>query len=354
MHPHLHEHERFILSISTSTSTSTNAKNKPLVFMEVGMHSSTQCLQAARVGLQAHCVEPSPSSFKRIDSRIRNSAKEVRRNVKFYQLAASTQTGLDLEFMSGGGTGDHVGGGGYDVWTMTKREASASVSTSKLRKAETTIVKSVALDDIISNKILPTINYGSASTSASATKMSKAVSIPLSQKIDNIFFLKVDTQGHEPSVFAGLQESIREHKIDLILTEYWPKGIDFMNDSMGPETECTKPVEILQPLLDAGYTLYTLPPCYHPKAPKDASLARLRRMIDGKEIMPLSTLREHCMWYYDLERQYREGGDGKLSTGGDEIYQMGYWTDVLAVKPGFKFTATPVTRTGKIIAERFS
>jgi len=84
------------------------------------MHTAKQCLQAASRGLQAHCIEPSPNSYGRIDNRMRKSPDG--KKVKFYQLAASDTSGLDLQFLSGGGTGDHVGGGEYSVWKMIKKE----------------------------------------------------------------------------------------------------------------------------------------------------------------------------------------------------------------------------------------
>lgn len=161
--------------------------------------------------------------------------------------------------------------------------------------------------------------------------------------------LKVDVQGHEPSVFSGITKSIREHKIDLVLTEYWPpKGIDFMNDSMGARKECLKPVGMLLMLVDSGYTLYALAGLVDPRAPKDGALARMKRHNKGIKMMPINSLMDHCMWFYDLERKYRDG-DGMAQTGG--IYEFGYWTDILAVRPGFKFPVAPVTKTGKIIAQ---
>jgi len=299
------------------------------------MHTAGQCLEAARSGLQAHCVEPSPNSYNRIHDRIKQS--KVRKNVKFYQRAASDRSGLDLQFLSDGGTGDHIGGGAYDVWNMVKKELTAEEEAAMKDKYVT--VKSVAIDDIIHNNISPTNDY---SLEAGNTSES---SLP---NIDRLYLLKVDVQGHEPSVFSGITKSISEHKIDLVMTEYWPKGIDFMNESMGAKKECLKPVGVLQLLVDSGYTLYALAAQVDPRAPKDGARDRMRRNNRGKKLMPIGSLMEHCMWFYDLERKYRDG-DGMATTGG--IYNFGYWTDVLAVRPGFKFPAAPVTVTGRIIAE---
>ena len=78
-----------------------------------------QCLKAAKLGLIAHCVEPSPTSFKIIERRIRQHP--VRPKVKLYQYAASATSGIPLDFQASGGTGDHVvgaGGGEKNPWTM--------------------------------------------------------------------------------------------------------------------------------------------------------------------------------------------------------------------------------------------
>jgi len=155
--------------------------------------------------------------------------------------------------------------------------------------------------------------------------------------------LKVDVQGFEPAVFSGLKDSIHNQKVDLIMTEFWPKGIDFMNNSTGPLDECKKPVEALQLMLDAGYSLYPLSIVSHPKAPDDGSQTRIRRCNRGMEFLPMNTLQEYCMSFYDFERKYRDG-DGKVK-GGDEVYEMGYWTDVLAVRPGLKLPG--VSEVGK-------
>ena len=47
----------------------TKTKELQLHAMEVGVHRPVQCLKAAKLGLIAHCVEPSPTSFKIIEPR---------------------------------------------------------------------------------------------------------------------------------------------------------------------------------------------------------------------------------------------------------------------------------------------
>jgi hypothetical protein len=85
-------------------------------------------------------------------------------------------------------------GGGVDISTMTKADAS-NVGNDNVPAVN---VKSVAIDDIIQNKVGPTIDYAE-SNSRSADG-----------KIDKLFLLKVDKQGHEPSVFSGLRHAVKE------------------------------------------------------------------------------------------------------------------------------------------------
>ena len=134
----------------------------------------------------------------------------------------------------------------------------------------------------------------------------------------------------------------------MILTEYWPKGIDFLNDSMGPEKECKIPVSILQSLADSGYTLFMLHPSAHPLAPTDLAKKQIQYNMKNK-FHPWDTLREHCMWFYDLERKYRNTG-GIMTNG--EVYKMGYWTDILAVRPGFRFPVAPKSKCTQKIANQ--
>ena len=296
-------------------------KDTPIHIMEVGMHTATQCLQAAEHNLQAHCVEPSPGSYDRIIKIIKIAPKESQEKTRFYQLAASDTSGLDLPFSSGGGTGDHVGGG-LDVWKMTKLKGSDA-------NTGTVTVKSVAIDDIIYNKVGPTEDFASTARAAD-------------DKIDKLFLLKVDTQGHEPSVFAGLKKAIQEHKIDFIMTEYWPKGIDLMNDSMGPQ-ECTKPVAMMKLLRDAGYTLYTQSITAHPKSPENDAQKKVRLHNRGKLQTPIDDLMAHCMWFYELERENPDTTE--------QNYQMGYWTDVLAVAPGARLPKKAVSEVGELLAK---
>lgn len=48
--------------------------------------------------------------------------------------------------------------------------------------------------------------------------------------------LKIDTQGFEPLVFSGLKRAIQERRIDFIITEFWPKGMDLMMSTSACES----------------------------------------------------------------------------------------------------------------------
>jgi len=243
------------------------AEHKGSIAMEVGMHRAVQCLQAATAGLQAHCVEPSPTSFARVQDGVSKVVKEVQDRVTLYQVAAGATQGT-VEFTSTGGTGDHVGA--HDMWSMEKTSTDARVTIVQ--------VPSMPLDDIVKDK--------------------------------QVYMLKVDTQGFEPSVFAGLKKSLANLQIDYILTEFWPRGMDLLSES----SHCEKGIELLEALHHAGYTLYATGVQAHPKAPSGWKSHLSSR--------PFDSIEAHCRWYLDLETKVV-----------DADYRMGYWSDIVAVSP---------------------
>jgi FkbM family methyltransferase len=68
-------------------------------------------------------------------------------------------------------------------------------------------------------------------------------------KIDTVDFIKIDVQGYEPKVIAGLRATITRSPKLTLLTEFWPKGIC---DAGGD------PVDFLNTLRDLGLTLHEL------------------------------------------------------------------------------------------------
>ena len=264
------------------------SKNQtPGVVMEVGMHRAIQCLQAARAGLQAHCVEPSPTSFQRVKGGVRRAPKEVQDRVQLYNVAAGGTSEGTVPFRGAGGTGDHVGD--FDMWNM-KAGSSPQDSTRMVQ------VPSMRLDDIVN-------------------------------KVGSVFLLKVDTQGFEPTVFSGLSESLKEHKVKHVIFEYWPRGMDLL---AGKDKACVA-AKLLQDFADMGYTLYALTGAEaHPRAPEG--------WVKAIQDRPLDNAMDNCMWYYKVEELFPS----------DE-YKMGYWSDVLAVAPDTPI-GDPSTSVGRAIS----
>jgi len=282
--------------------------NSRIHVMEVGMQNSRLCEEASEFNAQAHCVEPCMSPYNKFRTHIVESPNDIRDNIRLYHMAGSDTTGLDFEL------------GRLRSWKMTKRTGKSGISK----------IYSVAIDDIIDNKVRPTEDF-----SLNGRKPD--------DKIDKLFMLKIDAEGNEPKIFAGMQRAIQEHKIDFIITRYWPKGIDLVNDSMGPQ-ECTKPVGMLTQLREAGYTLYTMVISAHATAPRNEikSQMYINPRIGSGMVLPIDDLMAHCMWFYEHERKYP---DPKGS------YQMGYWTDILAVAPGARLPERPITDFGRIVAK---
>ncbi|CAB9527170.1 expressed unknown protein [Seminavis robusta] len=261
------------------------------IAMEVGMFHPKQCFQAARQGLEAHCIEPSPRAFQRIAQARRMEPEDVKTRIHLYNKAAGASPGK-VTFSAGDSTGDHVGT--YDAWNMQAAEGSPIQ------------VDSIRLDDLI-DEFMPRNSH------------------------DKLFVLKVDTQGYEPSVFDGLKHSVfLQRRVDYVMFEYWPKGMDLLSTGDVHKRSCVAH-SILQALHEAGYTLYALPGTAHIKAPKEGKRAIVR------EKAPMHNFRENCLYYYQVEDRFPSPD-----------YKMGYWSDMLAVAPGASLLQNPVTEVGRI------
>jgi FkbM family methyltransferase len=281
-----------------------NNYKERLVAVEVGAQSPTQSLQALRAKFEVICVEPSPKSYRRIEKTVgevlkkKNDSADVERIIHLYNAAAGSTSEGTLDFRSTGGTGDHVGE--IDMWNM--KPGSVPEHWPEEKKGEIIKVQSIQMDDIIyDNRVKPTFS-----------------STPTLPSFDSVYALKVDTQGFEPNVFAGLTKSIKEHKIKYIMTEYWPKGMGLMTDHM--DDPCSIAVPILDTLTDAGYKLYALPVIAHPKA-KHPTIS-VPQVTHWKK-RPLDDYRSDCQNFLDYEKQLP-----------NSEYHMGYWTDILAIAPG--------------------
>lgn len=152
---------------------------------------------------------------------------------------------------------------------------------------------------------------------------------------ERVFVAKIDTQGYEPHVFAGLSESVfTKKRVEYILFEYWPKGMDLLastGEAGSDHTKACLAADLLERLQKAGYTLYALPNTSHPRAPWKAKQAL------KNELPPMNNVRDNCEWYYQLEERFPSD------------YKMGYWSDILAVSPYATMVANPQTSTGRAL-----
>ena len=264
--------------------------SKNTIVMEVGMNRAVSCLQAAQAGFEAHCFEPSPASYqvclvevKRYE-RQQKDGRNITGRVHIYNAAAGSKSNGTIHFLRSKSTGAHV---------IQEDELS------KYAKEEVAEVPMMRLDDVVS-------------------------------KFDGAFLIKVDVQGFEPEIFRGLSESIANHKVQYMLLEYWPRGMDRMASS--PDANKFQvSVQLLKELADAGYTLFQLKVQYHPGEPWGN---RTNRVAHSHGEYPPAELVEHCQWFYDMEEQL------------PFAYHHGYWTDIFAVAPGSMIPENPLTTTG--------
>ena len=291
-------------STKDNNNNNNSTSTQRLIALEVGVHRPRQCLQAARAGFQAVCVEPSPKNFPICQQSVNQQSPEIKERVHLHQKVASSTTGEMLEFLGAGSTGDHVGS--VDVWNMKVQEPQADTD-SATKDPNMVQVPSVRLDDLLKNDMKLGVE-------------------------ERVFLAKIDTQGHEPEVFEGLSEWVfQKRQIDYILFEYWPKGMDIMNTGDTSRMTCVA-AKLLHDLHAANYTLYALPNVGHPKCPQSAKNAM------NRERAPFHDFRENCLYYYQLERRFAT----------DE-YKMGYWSDMLAVAPGTPLLENPLTTVGQAL-----
>lgn len=283
------------------------SKNKPPpVAMEVGMHSIGQCMAAAKLGYEVHCFEPSPKSFRKVQRNpdVTGAGPELKARINLYNMAAGPRSHEMVPFTSGGSTGDHVGKS--DMWAMHP-ESHADQNVVE--------VPTVALDDIVG-----------ALTGDDRT----------------VFVAKVDTQGFEPGVMAGLATSLRDHKVRHVLFEYWPRGIEMLSSDAGATATTTggrcAAAELLKTIAGYGYDLYAMPAESHPKSRLYARNALREEM---KKTRPLDNVDDNCRWYFELEKRFPQ-----------DDYKMGYWSDVLAVAQGGGdyHRRTPKTDLGRVLS----
>lgn len=186
-------------------------------------------------------------------------------------------------------------------------------------------------DEAIAKKLGSTVQVASI-------KVDDIIEDALQSDEERVFIVKVDTQGYEPSVFAGLHASvIQQQRVDYILFEYWPKGMDLLASTGEDGSDHTKAciaADLLEKLQRAGYTLYALPDTSHPQAPRAA------RNALKNERAPTKNARDNCEYYYELEARFPSD------------YKMGYWSDMLAVAPRATLIDKPATAVGQILKQQ--
>lgn len=276
-----------------NAGSKNNDSNKYLgddsIVLEVGMHKLLQCRLAAIYGFHAHCVEPSPVNFQSVHKayrmRTRNNAT-LRDHIHLYNVAAGRESNQTLHFLSSGSTGDTV---------LTEQQALNSSAKNAIVKVPT-----MRLDDLI-------------------------------KPFNSVFLAKIDTQGFEPQVVAGMQESLAMQKVDYLLMEFWPRGMDKLSPAGSPR--CESAIQMLQNIAQAGYTLYQLKMEWHPKEPIQGADEGTKAMLLER---PFDNIRKNCNWFYEFEEKV-------------PIESIGYWSDVLAVSPKSRLPEVPLTSVGKLL-----
>lgn len=245
-----------------------NQYSTHLVAFEVGAHSAAQSVVSVKKQFHTHCFEPSPASFKRIQnsmSQVIQQSPELQQYIHLHNVAAGGTTGDVVEFSASGGTGDHIGK--LNGWKMTLEEG----EDSRYNVVEVTTMK---LDDLIYHH-----------------------TVENEAPIDEVYAIKIDTQGFEPSVFEGLEESIKNHKIKYVLTEYWPNGMALMRNNT--DDKCGVSTRILSQLTAAGYSIYALPIQAHATI-KDHKVSNEK----WREERPLNDFRADCEYMLELEKRF--------------------------------------------------
>ncbi|KXS18394.1 hypothetical protein M427DRAFT_132751 [Gonapodya prolifera JEL478] len=155
------------------------------IVVEIGSYDCSQCLWAAQTKpwKKVYCFEPSPTNHARCLKHLeqaKESSPDAVARIELSQLAMGAQPDGELEFHGAGGTGDHAGSlneGEIDAYRNTKFDM---------------IVKSTNLDTF------------------------------LKDNADDIFMVKIDTQGFDGFVLQGMNELLTNQRIQYVIIEFWP------------------------------------------------------------------------------------------------------------------------------------
>jgi FkbM family methyltransferase len=276
-----------------------SASSPRLAAVEVGANDSEQAVEIAKNGLESHSIEPSPKAFAKIIEQVKKLPADITDKIFLYNAAAGDSGEGYLNFSNSGSTGASV---------LTDAQAALIQNKDLVAK-----VKSITMEQVLNNEVKP--DYNSLQHS----------------DLHSVFATKIDVQGFEPKVFQGMKKAIQNHKIDFILTEWWPKGVNKMN---GYSEQCGEALQYLYLMADAGYTLYATHIVGHPR---EAGYMEVKRK-EFRKGLPFSDIKLHCLELYKLEVKFQLKKEA-----------MGFWTDVLAVAPNAKLPRDPVSNFGRTI-----
>ena len=172
-----------------------------MTFLDVGANIGYYTALAARaVGPAGKIIalEPDPESFKYLEQTIAANGTE---NVRVFPVAASDASAMLSLYISADNRGDN-------------RLYATGETRPRIE------VEAVATDELLADN-----------------------------RIETIDLIKIDVQGYEPKVIAGLRDTISRSPNLTLLTEFWPKGI---RDAGGD------PTEFLNTLRDLNLTLHEL------------------------------------------------------------------------------------------------
>jgi len=140
-----------------------------------------------------------------------------------------------------------------------------------------------------------------------------------------VHLLKVETNGHEADIFAGLEKSLKAGAIKYIIFQFWPRGLELMTSMTNT---CLTGTGLINDIVAAGYSLHALQIASHPKAPVHGR----KQFWNEEQQRPAGPMTPanagaYCQWYLDFEQRHP-------STSGKEEYMFGYWSHFVAVAPG--------------------
>ena len=266
-----------------------------LDIIEVGANDVTQAREIASHGFNAHSFEPSPKSYIKMTTRL---SRDNVPGIFLYNVAVGNADGATVKFMDSDSTG-----------------AAIVVNGENERTVE---VKMVTIDHFLRGNVSPDFG-GDFPVIDNSTK--------------HILAAKIDVQGFEPQVFSGMKETIQNRKIHYIMTEFWPKGIDKMNNYTS--NKCEESLSFLTNLHNAGYILFAAPIEAHPRSDPEGRQQTAANKLDRR----FDDLKEDCLELHRLEQKYPSKFD----------WSMGYWTDIFAVSPDAPLPSLPTTVFGKAI-----